>query len=373
MSAPNLPLLPNPLAAAIRGGAGQQFSQLWAHFDQFILQKILSQNIPTVGNDAVAAGADPTGQKDSTEAMQNILNTTSILYLRAGTYLLSKPLTKTGTGPETVVIYSDSLATIKMAAASNCNAITLSTLTNAVIMGINFQGSLGSQVAISTTNISLTWILRCTFKTWGTNIIGVTPTVMFIAQCYFNPAGVADVNVNFGGFPTVLLTGNFFSSAQLLPATGAFQAWGNVGVDKLEYMWASPMVDVTQSVGQSIASGSPVALSFDTPNINNRSLWTAGSPTQLRAPIPGLYLAIGHVAFGSFVVGQTTQFLIYKNGTYAGYNNGGFDADTRCNVIGLLNLAQNDYIEFRVSQNSGGAETTATNSTRGQLLYIGNV
>ncbi len=130
-----------------------------------------------------------------------------------------------------------------------------------------------------------------------------------------------------------------------------------------------------QSVGQGINSATVTAMTLDTNDFNTDGMWSSGANTKFTAQIAGKYLCFGGVSWPSLNDTVDASIAVRKNGTtvYAETNwTMGVATSPFQTVTDILSLAATDYIEFVVSQNSGGAQTLNTGqSTFGGMIYLG--
>jgi hypothetical protein len=120
-----------------------------------------------------------------------------------------------------------------------------------------------------------------------------------------------------------------------------------------------------QTSAQNITINTPTMLTFDTNAYDVGAVHsTSVNPTRFTAPVAGTYLVQGQWQLGSNGNGAL-QMQVYKNGaaptplilTQDFQNNSIFFAQQ---IVGVIQLAVNDYIEFRASE--GVATTTTTAS-----------
>ena len=126
----------------------------------------------------------------------------------------------------------------------------------------------------------------------------------------------------------------------------------------------SPTVRVFHNAAQSVTSGTPLALAF------NSERWdqaggasstmhdTVTNNSRLTAVYAGIYHVIGNVEWASNATGYRGLYIRYSNGaTLVGANlvvpmTG---VVTRQQVTALVALAVNEYVELLADQTSGGA------------------
>lgn len=119
---------------------------------------------------------------------------------------------------------------------------------------------------------------------------------------------------------------------------------------------------VYRSVGTySIPNNTTVAIPWEFIDDNTWGAWSLADPTKLYAPMTGRYFAVAQCRFAPSTVGSRVSF-IEPNG--AGYAIGSSRWDTLASsansmyyqvVSQVVTFNAGDYIELKVSQNSGGA------------------
>jgi hypothetical protein len=192
--------------------------------DQASLQRFLGSNIPTVGIDAVAAGADPLGLTDSTSAIQNILNGGNAVYLRAGTYLISATL-GFGSTIKPMLIYSDSLATLKQTLVGQ--AILAGGGSDCLIKGIKFLGN-SSLYAVDMGGVAAhTWMTRCLIQNCTNGVVS-SSGINWSTNCSYK-GNTTDINLQGG---QLMLDMNVFENppAVMVISGGAYISRGNYGL-----------------------------------------------------------------------------------------------------------------------------------------------
>lgn len=208
-----------------------------------------------------------------------------------------------------------------------------------------------------------------------------------------NSSGTYYLSVKISGDTTTISNVRYLSS--LTPRVGAIvflQINGNdiYAIDELAGADKTLAVRAELTTNQSIANATATAISFDSDNSDSWGIWTSGNATRLTAPIPGRYLAIGHLHFasndngirsgiirsnGSTEIAQ--QDVVVRNTVVTG--SGVTQTNTayaiKLNVVSLpVTLATNDYLELLAYQNSGGAlDVVGTSSPKPSLslIYLG--
>lgn len=130
----------------------------------------------------------------------------------------------------------------------------------------------------------------------------------------------------------------------------------------------TPRTSVYNNGTQSIASGSFVALTFDSEEYDIGPMHDAVTNTS-RVTIPsgqaGLYLVSGYVYFSN--INAAIFATIYKNGgevrgvRVSAKGNG--SEDFALSVTTHLSVSAGDYIELRAQQNTGGAASVGSATT----------
>lgn len=119
-----------------------------------------------------------------------------------------------------------------------------------------------------------------------------------------------------------------------------------------------PQARVYNDANISVNNATATALTFNSERFDNGDLHSTSSNTgRLTAPITGLYLIVGHVAFAANATGRR-RAQIRRNGTQLIASNDGFPtAGDNCfvTVSALYQLNATDYVELVVEQASGGA------------------
>lgn len=120
---------------------------------------------------------------------------------------------------------------------------------------------------------------------------------------------------------------------------------------------------LVMATGQSFADATFVSCQFTSATSNNYGVWSAGTPTRLTVPTGkgGTYQFVAGVSVGNATTGNQRQAIAKVNGTTflnphisAVIPGGNF---TQFSYITVVQLADGDYLELFLYQDSGGART----------------
>ena len=116
-------------------------------------------------------------------------------------------------------------------------------------------------------------------------------------------------------------------------------------------------VHVTKSGNQTLTTGVDTFITWDTETFDTDTMHsTVTNTSRLTATTAGKYCVGGHVEIGASATGQR-DVLIMKNGTTV-VSRMAIDAAaagvTIVPIAGFVQLSATDYVELRVTQNSGG-------------------
>lgn len=115
---------------------------------------------------------------------------------------------------------------------------------------------------------------------------------------------------------------------------------------------------VRRSTDQTITTGTPTRISFDTPIYNPFGMWTLGTnPDRITILEPGWYHLSGCVAFAVSATGMRKCFLRINNSRYVAVvesTNVGASERTSQVVTAGEYLNKNDYVELWVAHAAGG-------------------
>lgn len=147
--------------------------------------------------------------------------------------------------------------------------------------------------------------------------------------------------------------------------SGGVSATGTLGLP------AQVSTEHRSNAGQSIANSTATIVNFEDVVLDSHSAVTTGASWKFTAPRAGKYFIDGSVLFssgGGWASAETARVDVYKNGSLN--RSCGWDGqdNTHTNYVRVpfgcvLDLAENDYIDFRVFQNSGAALTLYANDT----------
>lgn len=140
-----------------------------------------------------------------------------------------------------------------------------------------------------------------------------------------------------------------------------------------ERLLSFPTCRVIQTSAQTIATATPTAIIFDSPNSTTIAWDTdafynpAASRTQVAIHTTGKFDAKVTVAFAASAAGANRSAWVYKNGdTSTRYAEASFTvvaaiaAIAVLNGVDTLNLTAGDYLELFVAQDSGGNLSTTS-------------
>jgi len=141
---------------------------------------------------------------------------------------------------------------------------------------------------------------------------------------------------------------------------GADYVSGNL-VSTTETLFSTSKTRHKTDAGQSISTGSITIVDFDTVEYDNQSLVTTGASWKFTAPKTSHYKVHSNLLFAgttAWTESESGNLLLYKNGVL--YSN--LDRDTQFGATSTfmhlggsdtIQLDKGDYIDIRVSQNSG--------------------
>lgn len=132
---------------------------------------------------------------------------------------------------------------------------------------------------------------------------------------------------------------------------------------------------VRNTANQSINHNTTTALTFDTEVFDTDAIFDAGSPTRLTCKTAGKYLIMGHMVFAeNATLGRYAEIRLNGAATYlcttAIRANTGAGWTTSVDVATIYHLAVNDYVEFRVLQDSGGALNSLTANPQSPVFMM---
>lgn len=113
---------------------------------------------------------------------------------------------------------------------------------------------------------------------------------------------------------------------------------------------------VYRSTSQTLTTGAPAAISFDTERYDLGGFWVVGSPTRLTVPVTGRYLITACAAFASNATGVRNIDLRIGGATVIGsqLQVAASGIITIVSVATVYEIAASDYVEMICFQNSLG-------------------
>ena len=122
------------------------------------------------------------------------------------------------------------------------------------------------------------------------------------------------------------------------------------------YIQASARVYNTTPL--TLTTGVTTTLPYSTVSWDNNSMWNAGNNTRLTAQTAGVYAITGYASFAANATGRRV-LGVYINGSGSPITNNGVAAcgggsTMDVQVLAIYQLNQNDYVELKATQDSGG-------------------
>ncbi|OCZ53784.1 hypothetical protein [Dehalobacter sp. TeCB1] len=151
-------------------------------------------------------------------------------------------------------------------------------------------------------------------------------------------------------------------------ASGTVPEWGNAGGEA---------VSVTKSTSQSIPSLTQAILTFDTELFDTSNMHdNSTNNSRLVAPVTGKYLVICQLYWVIFGTDKYSNITLFKNGAYTKYTTQIRSYETTGNglahnLVALLSLNANDYLEMSVSQGTGSAQNANADYTMFSMIRVG--
>lgn len=136
--------------------------------------------------------------------------------------------------------------------------------------------------------------------------------------------------------------------------------------DAIRFSQKPPRFDLRQTIVQSLANNSDVAIVWDTEDtdtdVDDVGGWTSGSPTVWICRYPGVYALNGKVSFNSGATGLRIPWIQVNGADVAGTANcvsgtTAFDPGVPTNAK-KVPLQSGDQVRLMAYQNSGGALNT---------------
>ncbi len=129
------------------------------------------------------------------------------------------------------------------------------------------------------------------------------------------------------------------------------------------FLMNPPMIRLRKTVVQSIPNNVETAISFDFVEVETENMWDATVPTRIKPQTPGWYLGSCGFSFSGNATGNR-EMNVVKNGltterilriNHDAYTNATLTVTSRGNIFMEYFNGTTDYMEVRVTQNSGGA------------------
>lgn len=125
---------------------------------------------------------------------------------------------------------------------------------------------------------------------------------------------------------------------------------------------------VNKSTGQSIATGTDTALTWNVEAVDVGDMFSSGANTKMTVPTGGAgwYAINAYVRWPSTSTQWKTEIWLRKNGSTVPFRAGrltcgaGGSGTSGTQVFGLMYLSDADYLEVMVRQNTGSSRTTET-------------
>lgn len=134
---------------------------------------------------------------------------------------------------------------------------------------------------------------------------------------------------------------------------------------------------VYHNAAQSIASGTPTALAFNSERFDVEGfhdLATNNSRLTVPAGYGGTYLIVGHVETPGGSTGYRQAYIRLNGATIIGIDASTADTNsTYLNPVALYNLAAGDYVELVFTQNSGAAVNVTAAGNYGAEFAVAKV
>ena len=182
--------------------------------------------------------------------------------------------------------------------------------------------------------------------------------------------------------PTAIVPGEIVATSTTRPASPAVGTMIYESDTKRMYLWdgtswvpipfAAPSLHITRNANQSIVNATSVAISWDTVQLNNWAMWTAGNPTVITLPLAGVYSVTVGCTYAANGVGDRITDVLF-GGTLlcsdirqSSAVNG---AITTMAFIRKFNA--NDTFTVRAYQSSGGALNIGEGGSGHERTFVG--
>jgi hypothetical protein len=113
-----------------------------------------------------------------------------------------------------------------------------------------------------------------------------------------------------------------------------------------------------RSANQSIANNSETAISFDTVEVDNAGMYSAGTPTRVTVQKAGVYMVTASVVYVANGTGDRYSSLQLNGGSHVSYSlspAASASHNTAHNISYVAAFNVGDYLELKVAQYSGAA------------------
>jgi hypothetical protein len=149
--------------------------------------------------------------------------------------------------------------------------------------------------------------------------------------------------------------------------------------DNVSFLANPPACRVYNSASIVVANTTWTALTFDTERYDTAAMHsTASNTSRLTAPVAGLYLITGHIAWGNNAVGERLVAIRHNDATDIAnvslFGTAGSTSSLMKTVSTVWKMAASDYVELRVYQSAGGSLTvlfTTALSPEFSMTWIG--
>lgn len=217
--------------------------------------------------------------------------------------------------------------------------------------------------------------------------------VLALVDVAANATSITNANITDRRRRAVTLGGIVVCTSTTRPTTGLYEglfiyetdtdkvyvysgtAWGQVGL-----RYGPPACRINDTSGASITTGGvEKVFNFNAQRWNTDNMWVIGSPSRITFNTPGLYVVTAQMVYSANVNGDRvvsirlngTTYIVYK--TERARSGGAGSHILECTT--QWKMAQNDYIETLVFQDSGSTLTaTAFQSTGPEMsaTWIGS-
>lgn len=178
----------------------------------------------------------------------------------------------------------------------------------------------------------------------------------------------------FGDWPAVQVAASDTRSSTFIPDGSVTDSdIVSVSPTKLRLIGAK----VYRNAALSVSDITDTTVSWDTAVYNPQSMWLSTAPTKFTIPFDGIYSVTYYAEFVANATGfRKGQLAINGTATVTLSNNSvGGASPTQVLLSDTLKLSKDDYIEFIVRQNTGGALSVNTGEANnfGAIAYLGAI